>query len=197
MFLALRTPTNLSLQTKMATRSMSRSCSKLAHNTNFSSGARAFLQLAPRRYFQTTPPLDFLLPSIPSTAIQNGRLAKASLSKTQPSRAFTSSSIRRATHAVVNPKKDDDGNDMTVEITPRASNVRPSLMFMYRETLTMCFTAPKRNYVPRLEPEPRSTNPSRKRRVPRLPIPDVPDDAPSSSFLPFTSGRRNLQRDDW
>lgn len=110
-------------QRNMATRSITRSCSQMAHSSP-SSAARAFLQLAPRRYFQTAPPLDFLLPSIPSTSIRRGRRTQPSVLKTQPSRTFTSSPIRRATHVVVNPKKDDDGNDMTVEITPRASNVR-------------------------------------------------------------------------
>jgi hypothetical protein len=109
----------------MTTRSIARSCSPLTHS-NPSSAARAFLQLAPRRYPQTTPQpiLDFLLPSIPSTSIRNGSAGKLVFSKPQLSRTFTSSSVRQATSVVVNPKKDDDGNDMTVEITPRASDVR-------------------------------------------------------------------------
>ncbi|KAG0648357.1 Iron-sulfur assembly 2 [Hyphodiscus hymeniophilus] len=110
----------------MATRCIVKSCSHLTP-LNPSLAARAFLHLAPGRYFQTTPPLDFLLPSI-STPVRRGLPSKQSLSKTQQSRAFKSSSIRRATSAVVNPKKDDDGNDMSVEITPRASNRLKEIM---------------------------------------------------------------------
>lgn len=46
----------------------------------------------------------------------------SSRSQAQTKRAFTASSICHQTTAITNPRKDDDGNDMNVEITPRASN---------------------------------------------------------------------------
>jgi hypothetical protein len=112
----------------MATSFIMRSCPQLVSSSS-SSAARAFLQLAPRRCFHNAPPqplLDFLLPSLPSPALQHARLNKPLSPRTQnpPRRAFTTSPVRRHTSAVFNPRKDDDGNDMTVEITPRASNVR-------------------------------------------------------------------------
>jgi Fe-S cluster assembly iron-binding protein IscA len=110
----------------MATPSVTRGCQRLARSGH-ASCARVFLQVVSRRCFHSTPPpvLDFLLPAIPSKALRVG-LAKKPVSSNQLSitRRFTSSSIRRHTRAILNPKKDDDGKDMNVEITPRASNVR-------------------------------------------------------------------------
>ncbi|PSS18691.1 hypothetical protein M430DRAFT_101936 [Amorphotheca resinae ATCC 22711] len=110
-----------------------RSCCPQLVSSSSSSAARAFLQLAPRRCFHNAPPqplLDFLLPSLPSPALQHARLNKPLSSRTQnaPRRAFTTSPVRRHTSAVFNPRKDDDGNDMTVEITPRASNRLKEIM---------------------------------------------------------------------
>lgn len=69
--------------------------------------------------------LDFLIPSIPTVAPRSIlRQAPRSISKLPTSRSFTASAVR-ATTAIYNPRKDDDGNDMTIEITPRAANVSP------------------------------------------------------------------------
>jgi hypothetical protein len=106
----------------MASRCVARSCSQLTSSTS-SSETRAFLQLTPRRYLYNTPLpiLDFLLPSVPAPALRHGWTSKRS--HMQSKRAFASSARRQQTTAIVNPRKDDDGNDMRVEITPRASNV--------------------------------------------------------------------------
>lgn len=110
----------------MASRCIARSCSALATSTP-SSAARTFLQLAPQRNLHTSSPvLDFLFPSIPFPAL---RLRKTTgpLSSRQhiaARRTFTSSSRRQATTAIYNPRDDDDGVPMHIEITPRASTVR-------------------------------------------------------------------------
>ncbi|KAH7321557.1 hypothetical protein BKA65DRAFT_512454 [Rhexocercosporidium sp. MPI-PUGE-AT-0058] len=114
----------------MASRSIARSCSQLATSTP-SSAARAFLQLAPQRYLHTSSlVLDFLVPSVPSQALRP-RKAYRPLSSRQQNvaiRSFTSSSRRKATTAIFNPRDDDDGKPMHIEITPRASNRLKEIM---------------------------------------------------------------------
>ena len=117
----------LSIYPAMASRSITRSCSHL--NSASSTAARAFLQLAPRRQLHSTPLplLDFLLPSAPVPGLHNvwaGKQASRAIQTTK--RPFTSSSRRQQTSAIFNPRKDDDGIDMSVEITTRASNVSPT-----------------------------------------------------------------------
>lgn len=111
----------------MAIRSVTRRCSRLAISST-SSSARKFLQTEPRKQFHSAPlPLfDFLIPSIPNTFIHHLWVRKQASSSFTilERRTFTTSPVRQQTTAVVNPKRDDDGNDMNVEITPRASNVR-------------------------------------------------------------------------
>ncbi|OBT62641.1 hypothetical protein VE03_07520 [Pseudogymnoascus sp. 23342-1-I1] len=88
--------------------------------------ARTFFQLAHQR---APPMLDFLLPSIPAAAPRSmHRQAPRSLSKLSSSRPFTASALRATTTAIYNPRKDDDGNDMTIEITPRAANRLSQIM---------------------------------------------------------------------
>ncbi|RDW70264.1 hypothetical protein BP5796_08661 [Coleophoma crateriformis] len=110
----------------MATRRITQSC--LHHGASTStSAARAFLQLAPRRTLHTTHPLEFLVPAARRPA-QSRSLRKQPALLHPSARSFTSSPERRQTTAVVNPRKDDDGNDMNVEITPRASNRLKEIM---------------------------------------------------------------------
>jgi hypothetical protein len=109
----------------MAARPITHGCQSWAASHS-SSAARAFLQLAPRRAFHqpSSPLLEFLLPGVPSKKIPHG-FNKPTITKLHITgrRSFTTCSARRQTSAVYNPRKDEDGNDMTVEITPRASNV--------------------------------------------------------------------------
>ncbi|KAG4423334.1 hypothetical protein IFR04_003568 [Cadophora malorum] len=113
----------------MASRCIARSCSHFATTTP-TSAARAFLQLAPQRYLHTSSPvLDFLLPSVTYPA-QN-RLADSQLSSRQQNvtrKTFSSSSRLQATTAIFNPRDDDDGTPMHIEITPRASNRLKEIM---------------------------------------------------------------------
>ena len=124
--------------------------------------ARTFFQLAHQR--GGPPMLDFLLPSIPTIAPRSiARQAPRSLSKLSSSRSFTASALRAAT-AIYNPRKDDDGNDMTIEITPRAANVsfRPESTYLLQTTqkrstrnYTNTHPAPQPNHSPRPKPPPR------------------------------------------
>ncbi|KFY62829.1 hypothetical protein V497_02235 [Pseudogymnoascus sp. VKM F-4516 (FW-969)] len=108
----------------MATRALPqlslRRCTAAAA-TSSAPAARTFFQLAHQR--NAPPMLDFLLPSIPTSAAPRSAFQHTprSFSKVASSRPFTASAMR-ATTAIYNPRKDDEGNDMTIEITPRAAD---------------------------------------------------------------------------
>ncbi|KAK7701408.1 [4Fe-4S] proteins maturation [Botryosphaeria dothidea] len=76
----------------------------------------------------TTPLLDFLAPSIRSRNLQSLRRPARlqSVEKSISPRTFSSSASRRA--AVLNPRKDEDGNEMVVGITPRAAHRLKQIM---------------------------------------------------------------------
>ena len=143
MFFNFQHPTQLCVispaSDTMATRTMTSSCSHLRAFSS-PSAARAFLQLAPGRYLHSNRPLvlDFLLPSIPSAGLRHGYSGKAGSTKSQvhAKRTFTYSPRRQNTTAIYNPRQDDNGNDMHVEITPRASNVRFPCKFPQMKILT-------------------------------------------------------------
>ncbi|KUJ11755.1 uncharacterized protein LY89DRAFT_594722 [Mollisia scopiformis] len=113
----------------MAARCVARSCPRLSTSTS-PSAAQAFMQLAPRRHLYNAPPvLDFLIPNVLLAALHHGWATKT-VSKGRPpqNRAFTSSTRHQQTTAIFNPRKDDDGNDMNIEITPRAANRLKEIM---------------------------------------------------------------------
>lgn len=113
----------------MAARCITRNSSRLTVSTP-SSAAQAFLHLAPRRYLHNAPPvLDFLLPSFPCP-VRHAWAENSPSSKRRAStkRSFTSTSRRQATAAIFNPRKDDDGKDMNIEITSRAANRLSEIM---------------------------------------------------------------------
>lgn len=105
---------------------IARSCSQLSPPTS-SSAARTFLQLAPRSYLHSGPPppiLDFLLPSISSSLKVRGGVAfDCPFVGPKTQRGFASSSKHYNTTTIFNPRQDEDGGEMKVEITHRASNV--------------------------------------------------------------------------
>ncbi|KAM7184728.1 hypothetical protein V8F20_012091 [Naviculisporaceae sp. PSN 640] len=111
--------------------------------------ATLFIQLSMRRQIPATvspPILDLLVPRRPAgcsarkytTAItsqinkqQQWKTAIATIhhqSSRTPQRAFSTSRVMRATHTIFNPQKDEDGNEMKLEITPRAANRLSQIM---------------------------------------------------------------------
>lgn len=125
-----------------------------------------------------------------------------------PTRAFSTSPPWRATRAIFNPQVDDDGKEMILEITPRAADVcyPPPTLYFHRRWLTPNpAIAPLQDNDQRLEPAPRPPNPSRERRLPRLPIPHEPRDTTPDGALqdgPARCGRRRGGREslvgrDW
>jgi hypothetical protein len=86
------------------------------------STGRSFVKLASQRSFASTPILDFLAPSVaPHTRKQ---AAWRPSQRAASARDFSISSIKRETKVIYNPRQDEDGEDMNIEITPRAATVR-------------------------------------------------------------------------
>ncbi|KAH0542190.1 hypothetical protein FGG08_003411 [Glutinoglossum americanum] len=73
--------------------------------------------------------LDFLLPPPQSTYIKSGTPRyNVRTSTAKCKRQFTSSAPRQKASATINPRHDENGNEMTIEITPRASNRLKEIM---------------------------------------------------------------------
>ena len=79
------------------------------------------------------------LPPLPKMSSISGSAAQRSIPRT-----FTTSSSRRAVVVTANPRRDDDGNEMLIDITPRASKASLRFTFLY------CSLFPLR--TPRLTP---------------------------------------------
>ncbi|KAK3640723.1 [4Fe-4S] proteins maturation [Elasticomyces elasticus] len=78
-----------------------------------------------RRSIHTSPPLflDFLAPSWRSQPVYPRARTVPSTSATSPQQRKTfSSAPRNLAKAITNPRKDDDGNEMLITISPRAAH---------------------------------------------------------------------------
>lgn len=110
--------------------------------------ACSFIRIATRTHSVFAPgcqiPPDFLVPrgvgarsAAPSASISARRSnrrnwwARSIIAPESPqqsqTRSFAASARQNATRFALNPRKDDDGNDMTLEMTPRAAKVEKSL----------------------------------------------------------------------
>ncbi|KAG5939961.1 hypothetical protein E4U60_000688 [Claviceps pazoutovae] len=117
-----------------------------------SSVARSFLRIANRGYststtLRTSAPLEFLLPramtktdfhtSFPLHSSRHYRATCRSIrgptvgqtsTRQSQQRNFTAAATRGATTCVLNPQTDEDGNQMMLEITPRAAKRLSEIM---------------------------------------------------------------------
>ncbi|KAF5021551.1 hypothetical protein F66182_6408 [Fusarium sp. NRRL 66182] len=109
------------------------------HCANAQSTATSFIQLVRRSYSttatQSSAPLEFLVPRCtPSSKLQTPRIhftqprtyaipgrSWSFIPRETATRAFSTSAIRQKTRAILNPQKDEDGNEMMLEITERAA----------------------------------------------------------------------------
>ncbi|KAH7000143.1 hypothetical protein EDB80DRAFT_103999 [Ilyonectria destructans] len=118
--------------------------------SNAPSAARSFLQLAHRSYSstatQSSTPLEFLFPRCAPSASRSTKVSATSsrahvharninLGRTRefpiqlPSRRhFSSSPAWQQTRSILNTQKDEDGNEMMLEITPRAAKRLTQIM---------------------------------------------------------------------
>ena len=94
--------------------------------------ARSLHQNSSRSFSLTQPAtirlplyLDFLAPSYrPQPSIPSNSPKKSQVGSLKPFRhSFSSTSVVQK--AIQNPRKDEDGNEMNIEITPRAAKVIP------------------------------------------------------------------------
>jgi len=94
---------------------------RLTHNCGATQSLSASLRLqaSSRAFHRASSPMS------PPHA-QSSKITQVSACTKTASRHFSTSSPRLA-KAVINPRKDDDGNDMVIEIMPRASHVRLQL----------------------------------------------------------------------
>lgn len=108
-----------------------------------------------------------------SNHLRSLRQARPTLHHVQTPHCFSTSAAYKAVVVIANPRKDDDGNDMLIDITTRAATVRLSKMSPML-IATNSVEASTGNYVQRLQPPPCTARNSRVWGLSWLPIPHVP-----------------------
>jgi len=123
---------------------------------------------------------EFLLPAFatkrtvaPSFSYNFSPLHQSPATRMRPlqqRRNFSASAANRAVVVAANPRRDEDGNEMLIDITARAANVQaPHPASLSTSLLTSCL-AFEGNYVERLQPEHCTSSDCRFRWLPRFSI---------------------------
>ncbi|KAK6851492.1 hypothetical protein PG995_011617 [Apiospora arundinis] len=92
------------------------------HSRSSTAAAQRYFAAAADTHLQSRSPVSSSLPRRITIS------ACAACTTPTTIRAFSSTSARPMTQAIYNPQKDDDGNDMVLEITPRAANRLSQIM---------------------------------------------------------------------
>ena len=103
----------------------------------------------------------------------------------QKARFFSSSSWRRSTSVLTNPRQDDEGQDMLVEITPRAAKVPFGLWpcgALVELTCPVRLQASPRDHATRGRPVLDAPNTSHVRRLSWVPVSHVVDELQTRVF---------------
>lgn len=82
-------------------------------------------------------------PSSVAWSVPRGMLPVNTAPSTIMSKPFAHTTRRGYTQAVYNPQQDEDGNDMTLEITPRAAKVRETRLPVHRRCRCRCRDQPQ------------------------------------------------------
>ncbi|TKA75793.1 hypothetical protein B0A55_06401 [Friedmanniomyces simplex] len=110
----------------MASRSIATTCERALSHRILPAHQRITQPVAPRRHFHTPAPLflDFLAPSsrrpLPPPRIPAARPPHPS--RLPQRRSFSSTTPPRLAKAITNPRHDEEGNEMTITISPRAAH---------------------------------------------------------------------------
>lgn len=106
-------------------------------------------------------------------------------------RSFSASAPCPAAIVTANPRRDEDGNDMLIDITERASMVNHFTEGTDQGNPLTWLLATQRDHDQRLQPLPCPPSHRRIRRMPRFPIPHVPH-----QYVSHLSGRRHRFRSE-